>query len=221
MPSDPHVAVLVTGPFQENTYLVADGATRKAILVDPGYNWDELIDYVKQSGFTVDKIVNTHAHLDHAGAVAPICRAFGCPFYLHEGEMGNLLNMPRAGMMFGMPGLEVPEVHHKLHDGMEIPIGELTLKVLETPGHTAGGCSLLVEERHLFVGDTVFRGSVGRTDLPGGNYDTLVRSIQTKILPLSDDTILYPGHGPHTPLGYERKHNPFLVNPDMFRDQMV
>lgn len=212
---------LVNGPFQENCWLVGDPVTRKCTLIDPGSSAEGLLEIIDQLGLTLDKITNTHGHMDHAGAVAPIKRLRNVEFWIHESEMMNLLTMPKWGPLMGMGNLEVPVVDHTIHDGDLIAVGEMKLHSLYTPGHTAGGVSFLVNDKHLFVGDTIFQGSIGRTDLPGGNYDTIIRSIQTKILPLPDDTLIYSGHGPVTSLGHERKRNPFILNPEMFRDEMM
>ncbi len=220
MPEEIYIATLTNGPFQENCYFVGDPVAKKGFLVDPGSSGREMLSWIEGSGYTLDKIINTHAHIDHAGAVWEIREAASVPFYVHRGESDNLKSMPRVGPLFGWNAARTPEVDHFLEDGQKIAVGGLTVEVLETPGHTSGGCSLLVGGKHLFVGDTVFQGSIGRTDLPGGDYDTIIDSIRRKILPLSDDVILYPGHGPPTPLGRERKHNPFLVNPGGMRAMM-
>ncbi|MCW5829120.1 MAG: MBL fold metallo-hydrolase [Deltaproteobacteria bacterium] len=222
-PDDSEIIIrqLVNGPFQENCWLVGDPATKRCTLVDPGSSAEGILEFIDQMGLKLDKITNTHGHMDHAGAVAPIKRERGVGFWIHRGETMNLQSMPKWGPLMGMGDLEVPEVEHWIEDGDEIPVGNLTLKSLATPGHTAGGVSFLVGGRHLFVGDTIFQGSVGRTDLPGGNYDTLIESIRTKILPLPDDTLIYSGHGPVTTLGHERRRNPFILKPELFREQMV
>ncbi len=212
---------LVNGPFQENCWLIGDPETKLCTLVDPGSSAEGILGVVDELGLKLDKITNTHGHIDHAGAVEPIKQLRNVEFWIHEREVPNLLSMTKWGPLMGFGNLEVPKIEHRLQDGDVIDVGNLKFKVLETPGHTAGGVCFLVKDRHLFVGDTVFQGSIGRTDLPGGNFDTIIESIRTKILPLPDDTYIYSGHGPVTTLGHERRRNPFILKPELFRDEMM
>lgn len=205
------VELLTNGPFMENCFIAADEASRQAIVIDPGDEEDRILERVRSLELNVLEIVNTHGHVDHAGAVGPLKRALGVPFAIHAGEREWLQHMPRQARMFGLVSREVPEVDRELKDGEEIQVGELTARVLHTPGHSAGGCSFhFSDQRVVFVGDTLFAGSIGRTDLPGGSIDTLLASIREKLLSLDDDVWVYSGHGPVSTIGAERRTNPFL-----------
>ena len=203
--------MIVNGPFQENCFLVADMETRQAIMVDPGFSPDELAAAARDQDLTVTEIVCTHAHIDHAGAVAPLKRLLGATFALHPEDKQVLEFMPGAAQMYGLPPVEVPEVDRELADGDEIKVGELSGQVIHTPGHSPGGCCLYFKDQGVLIaGDTLFSGSVGRTDLPGGSTETLLRSIKERLLCLPDETEVHCGHGPATTIGAERKANPFL-----------
>ena len=203
--------MIVNGPFQENCFLVADMETRQAIMVDPGFSADELAEAVRERDLTITEIICTHAHIDHAGAVAPLKRLLGAPFAMHPDDRPVLDFMPSAAQMYGLGPVEVPEVDRELADGDEIKVGELAGQVIHTPGHSPGGCCLYFKEQGVLIaGDTLFSGSVGRTDLPGGSTETLLESIKGRLLTLPDETEVHCGHGPATTIGAERAGNPFL-----------
>lgn len=205
------VETIVNGPFVENCYLVMDDGSKQALLVDPGDEDERILETVRGLGATVKEIVCTHAHIDHAGAVAPLARLLGAPFALHKEERPWLERMPSQAAVFGLDPREVPRVDRELVDGETIALGGLEAKVLFTPGHSAGGCCLHVaREGVVLVGDTLFQGSIGRTDLPGGSLRTLLASIRERLLTLPDATVVLSGHGPATTIGEERQHNPFL-----------
>lgn len=205
------VEMVTNGPFMENCFIAADESTREALLIDPGDEEELIVERIRELDLNVREIVNTHGHVDHAGAVAPLKRLLGVPFAIHAAERQWLQHMPQQAQMFGLPPREVPEVDRELSPGETIDLGDLTCRVLHTPGHSAGGCCLhFAEQRVVFVGDTLFAGSIGRTDLPGGSLDTLLTSIREHLLSLDDDVWAYSGHGPVTTIGAERKSNPFL-----------
>ena len=205
------VQTIVNGPFQENCIVVADIETRQAILVDPGFGADELAEAVRGQDLTVTEIICTHAHIDHAGAVAPLKRLLGVPFAMHPDDQAVLEHMPMAAQMYGLPDVEVPEVDRALEDGGQVTVGGINGTVLHTPGHSPGGCCLyFAEQGVLIAGDTLFCGSVGRTDLPGGSTQTLLDAVKDKLLTLPHETEVFCGHGPSTTIGAERSGNPFL-----------
>ena len=213
------VETVTNGPFQENCFIAGDAVTRKAILVDPGDQEELILSRVRELDLEVIEIVCTHTHIDHAGAVAPLKRMLGVNFAVHPGELPGLKLLPSAAAMFGLPQKEVPEVERELGPGEVVEVGGLKAEVLFTPGHSAGGiCLHFAEQKVVFVGDTLFAGSVGRTDLPGGSGETLLASIKEQLLCLDDDVVAYSGHGPETTIGAERKSNPFLQpgNPFLF-----
>lgn len=202
-------ATIVNGSFQENCYLVWDDSTQHGVLVDPGDEPERILAAVRAKGVTVDGIFNTHGHLDHASAVALLVRELKVPFAIHPGDRPLIEGIPQQARFFGFPVTEAPVIDRELQDGDRFAIGGYSATVLHTPGHTPGGCCFHVENL-VFVGDTLFCGSVGRTDLPGGSYSELIRSIQTRLLPLDPNTKVLSGHGPATTIGFEQKHNPFL-----------
>jgi len=205
------VETIVNGPFTANCYAVAEEATGRALLVDPGDEPNTILQRVRALNWQVDEIVATHAHIDHVGAVAPLKRALGVSFALHPAEKEWLTHLPAQATMFGLPTKEVPEIDDLLADGQQRALGGLTYEILSTPGHSAGGCCLCFAAAGVvFVGDTLFAGSVGRSDLPGGDGTTLIRSIEDKLLTLDDSVVVYSGHGPSTTIGAERRTNPFL-----------
>ena len=199
------------GPFQDNCIVVADAATKQASMVDPGFDADQLAAEVREMDLAVTEIVCTHAHIDHAGAVAPLKRLLGATFAMHPGDHPVLQNLPASAQMFGLPEVEIPEVDRELSEGDEVKVGGISGTVIHTPGHSPGGCCLhFADQGILIAGDTLFSGSVGRTDLPGGSTETLLSSIKEKLLDLPDETEVHCGHGPSTTIGAERAGNPFL-----------
>ena len=205
------VETIVNGPFMENCYLVADAESKQALLIDPGDEDERILEAIRTLGLTPKEIVCTHAHIDHAGAVAPLRRILGVPFALHGAERPWLERMPSQAAVFGLDPREVPEVDRELAPGERIVLGEREAKVLFTPGHSAGGCCLhFASDGVVFVGDTLFQGSIGRSDLPGGSLRTLLRSIREELFTLPDATVVFSGHGPATTIGEERRTNPFL-----------
>ncbi|MBK6847354.1 MAG: MBL fold metallo-hydrolase [Proteobacteria bacterium] len=205
------VETLTNGPFAENCYLVACARTRAALIVDPGDEAERIAARVAALGLEVQRIVATHAHIDHVGAVAALQRHFAVPFAIHAAERTWLQQLALQASVFRLPSPEVPSVDEELVAGTALTFGDQRAEVLATPGHTPGGCSLhLASAGLVFVGDTLFAGSIGRTDLPGGDLPTLMRSLRERLLTLEDSTIVFSGHGPTTTIGAERQHNPFI-----------
>lgn len=203
----------VVGPFAENTYLVGCSETREAILVDPGGEATRVLAMRDPGGMRIGGIFLTHGHVDHAAGVAELQRQLDLPCSIHEADQFWIDALPQQVEMFGFEeGMGEPPRITRFHaHGDEIRVGEHGGRVLHTPGHTAGGCSLFFPEaRVLFTGDTLFSGSVGRTDLPGGDFRALEGSIREQLFTLPEDVRFFPGHGPAALLGEERRSNPFV-----------
>jgi len=206
-----NVHSIITGPFQENSYILSEKLSKDCILVDPGDEAEKISYFIDDNNFNPIAIINTHAHLDHIGAVTEIKNKYNIPFYLHSAEKQILESYPLSCRMFGMEVKPVPVVDNWIHKAGKLTIGEFNFSIIETPGHTPGGCCYLIENR-LFVGDTLFRGSVGRTDLPGGNWDILEKSLLYIMENVDLDVIIYSGHGKETNLRTEKEKNPFLIS---------
>lgn len=201
---------LTVGPFQENCYLIGDPESGEGAIVDPGDEADRILAAAERVGLTFRYILNTHAHLDHVGAVDEVKDHLKIPFFLHESESPVLKTVPKQAAMFGLQIPKAPQVDVWYDLNRDIQLGNLTIRVLFTPGHTPGGVSLYIpSESVLLAGDTLFNGSIGRTDLPGGDYETLIQSIQQNLFGLPDEVIVYPGHGLETTIGYEKMNNPY------------
>ena len=195
--------------FGMNCYLVSDSESGAAIYIDPGAEADMLIENISNMNLNLKFIINTHCHIDHVAEASKVIDHFQIPFYIHKGDLPLLDNLREQGKFFGLNVQEIPKITEFVNDGDSFNFGKLTASVLHTPGHSPGGISIKIENS-VFVGDCLFMDSIGRTDLPGGNYTQLMKSIQDKLLTLDDSTIVYPGHGPATTIGRERKNNPFL-----------
>ena len=198
------------GPFQENCYLLVDELSRRAVLIDPGSEPDRLIASVRASGATLNAIWLTHAHLDHLLGVSRIREETGAPAYLHPADRPLYDAAPQQGAAFGIPAAPLAPPDRPFNHGDTLRVGDLSFGVRHVPGHSPGHVAL-VGHGVVFAGDVLFQGSVGRTDLPGGDYDTLLASIRRELLVLPDSTIVYAGHGPQTTIGAERRSNPFLT----------
>lgn len=208
--------VRAVAPFYKNGFVVACERTRDAVLIDPGDEVDELIAAVRDLDVDVQAVLLTHAHVDHITGVAAAKDAFGAPVYLHRDDQFLYDMAVQQGAMFGFKVRQPPPVDAYFGAG-SIHFGDYETRVHPTPGHCPGGVCLQIGKRgeagaHLFVGDTLFAGSIGRTDLPGGDYDVLMRSITQVLFPLGDAAIVHPGHGPDTTIGRERTTNPFLLD---------
>jgi hydroxyacylglutathione hydrolase len=204
----------VFNPFQENTYVLFD-ETCECVIIDPGmYDVDEeneLKLFIKSEKLKPVILLNTHCHIDHIFGNRFVKDNFNIPFYAHRLEMDNLMNAPRFAPMFGVKMTASPEPDFFIDEKDSIQFGNTSLKILFTPGHSAGSISFFDESgSYVIAGDVLFQNSIGRTDLPGGDYDTLIKSIRTKLIPLGDNIIVYSGHGPETTTGEEKETNPFL-----------
>jgi hydroxyacylglutathione hydrolase len=200
------------GPVGANCYLFGDDATRDVFVIDAGDEPDRILEALRRLGARTTALVNTHGHFDHLQGVDAVRRATGAPFWIHEAERDTLEHGPaRAKMIFGLdlPASPVPD--RWLAEGDRLAVGGLTLTVRHSPGHSPGGVCL-VGDGIAFVGDTLFAGSIGRTDLPGADMETLLASIARVLLPLPDGTVCYPGHGPPTTIGQEKRTNPFIAS---------
>ena len=211
------VVRLTFNAFQENTYLVFDD-TGECIIFDPGCSDAdenaELSRVISERGLRPVRLINTHCHLDHIFGNKFVAETWGLGLETHQGEEVVLERGLRSAQMYGFPDFQespMPSVH--LNEGDTVSFGNTTLEILFTPGHSpASICFYNREQNFLIAGDVLFQGSIGRTDLPGGNYDTLMKSIETRLLTLPDHVEVFPGHGPSTTIGVERKQNPFILD---------
>jgi glyoxylase-like metal-dependent hydrolase (beta-lactamase superfamily II) len=202
------VRTLALGPVQTNCYLV--GSTQDAVVIDPGWDAAAILGEARSAELTIKAILLTHGHFDHIGAVADMRDALQAPLIAHAREI-DLLNAKGGADLFGFKIRAAPPPDRLVAHGEVIEIGALKFEVRHVPGHTVGHVAFIEhEQRSAFVGDVLFAGSIGRTDLPGGDYDTLIASITDHLLTLPDDFKVYPGHGPPTTIGVERRTNPFL-----------
>jgi glyoxylase-like metal-dependent hydrolase (beta-lactamase superfamily II) len=200
---------IVVGPLEVNCYILGCEDTKEAVIIDPGDNADEIISNIEKEGLNPKFIINTHAHFDHIGGVKAIQDHFKIDFILHEGDLFLVENASEQATAFGLKPISKPVVNKNATNGEKVNLGNKSITVIHTPGHSPGGVCYY-SGNNVFVGDTLFAGSIGRTDLPGGSYDTLINSIKENLFPLGDSTIVYPGHGPSTTIGNEKEHNPFL-----------
>ena len=201
---------IVVGVFAENCWVIGSRRTREGIVIDPGAQPEEILALAKDMGVNVKVIANSHAHLDHILGVRGIQQATGAKFLLHEQDLEIARGAAQAAAhMMGETIEPPPDPDAFLSDGDEVEVEGLKLKVIHTPGHTQGSISFYTEGM-LFSGDTLFRGSIGRTDLPGGNFDQELASIVDRLLALPDDTVVLPGHMQETQIGHERQTNPFI-----------
>jgi hydroxyacylglutathione hydrolase len=205
------IKMLAVGSFAANCYIVGSSTTKQGMIIDPGAEADTILKTVRQTGLSISVIVITHAHIDHVGALRQVQRSTSAQFAIHEAEKGLVLSAPiRMLTSLGVsPIKSPPRPDRLLKDGDRIDIGDLHFEVLHTPGHSAGGICL---SGHgvIFSGDTLFNLGIGRTDFPGMSHQRLMKSIHEKLMVLPNETIVYPGHGPPTTIGDERRGNPFL-----------
>jgi len=206
------------GPFFKNGFVVGCEETREAVLIDPGDEVASLLAFADRSGLSIRHILLTHAHVDHVTGVAAAKRALNVPIHLHKDDLFLYDRAVEMGAMFGLTVEPQPPIDRFYTPAQTIPFGTYEARVHHTPGHCPGGVCLQIGKantsgKELFVGDTLFAGSIGRTDLPGGDYDTLIASIRNVLFPLGDEAIVHSGHGPDTTIGKERRTNPFLNQP--------
>lgn len=201
-------------PFQQNCTLLWCENTRKAAVVDPGGDLDHILRAAEQQGVTVEKILVTHGHIDHAGGTAALARRLQVPVEgPHQEDAFWIDQLPQQSRMFGFPSVEAFVPDRWLQQGDRVRVGELEMEVRHCPGHTPGHVIFFEPgSRVAIVGDVLFQGSIGRTDFPRGDYDTLIRSIREQLWPLGDDVVFIPGHGPLSTFGDERRSNPFVAD---------
>jgi glyoxylase-like metal-dependent hydrolase (beta-lactamase superfamily II) len=203
--------ILPVGPLQCNCSIFGDETTRQAVVIDPGDDISQIQERLARHGLKVTAIVITHAHIDHIGGAARLRRLTGAPVYMNELDLPLADRLDVQAAWLGMAAPEKPDVDVPIRDGDPIALARQSFQVLDTPGHTPGSISLLVAaENKVIAGDTLFRDSIGRTDLPGGNERQILTSIRDKLLALDDATVVVPGHGELTTIGRERQHNWFL-----------
>lgn len=202
---------LTLGPIQANCFILGCEQTREAVVIDPGDEGDRILMTLAEDKLTVKAIVNTHGHFDHVGANSELKKATEAPLMIHSKDAPMLSQLSQHAAAWGLSAEDSPAADRELAEGDEIVVGkEIRLKVLHTPGHTLGGISLYSETpAAVFVGDTLFAGSIGRTDFPGGDYNTLISSIHTKLFTLPETVTVYPGHMHETTIGQEKSGNPF------------
>ncbi|GAC1440563.1 MAG: MBL fold metallo-hydrolase [Solirubrobacteraceae bacterium] len=206
------VQMFTVGPVQENCFLVRAPGSEHAVIIDPGEEPDRLLEGIATLGVTLDAILLTHTHFDHIGAVAPVARATGAPVWCPEIERGVLADIMAFVPWEGFGPFESYEADHLLRGGEELKLAGLNFEVVSTPGHSPGHVTFaLPAHAAIFSGDVLFQGSVGRVDLPGGDWPTLARSIAVLLERYRDETTVYPGHMGVTTLGTERRTNPFLA----------
>jgi len=203
--------IIPVGPLQCNCSIIGDEHSREAMVIDPGDEIDEVMAVVQRHGLTVKQIVVTHAHIDHVGGAMKLKRLTGAPILLNQNDYALLKMLDVQAAWIGMKAPEMVTIDSSLSTGDKVSAGSLMADVLYTPGHTEGSiCLYFAPQKKLIAGDTLFAGSIGRTDLPGGSYEKIMRSLHGPVLALPDETIVVPGHGPLTTIGEERATNPFL-----------
>jgi len=203
--------MLVVGPIQANCYILGCERTKEAAVIDPGGDVDKILMTLTKDKLRCVTIINTHGHFDHTADNKRLKEVTGAKLVIHRADAPMILDQGSSGSLWGMEVEDSPPPDLYVEERDVITFGDISLQVLHTPGHSPGGISLL-SNKMVFVGDTLFAGSIGRTDLPGGDYETLIRNVKEKIFPLGDDVVIYPGHGPKTTVGREKRSNPFFAS---------
>ena len=202
---------LTVGLLEVNCYILGDEQTKEAVVIDPGGDENEILEVLKYNNFQLKLIIDTHGHFDHVDANQPLKDATGAKIAIHEADAQMLTQPSNEALFFTGNRVRTSMADILLKENDVLTFGSYRLKVLHTPGHTPGGISLVLEDHpYVYVGDLLFAGSIGRTDFPGGSYEALINAVRTKIFPLGDNYTVYPGHGPVTTVGQERKYNPFF-----------
>jgi len=207
------IETIPVGMLLCNCVILGDEATKRAIVIDPGDEVDKIGALLEKHGLSVTAIVATHGHIDHVGGIAVLKALTGAPAMLHEGDAPMYENVALQAQWLGVPTPETTQIDKYLTDRQHIEFGKHKLEVRHTPGHSPGSVSFVAphDVPIIFAGDTLFAGSIGRTDLWGGSFDEIIRSIKGTLLPMPDDSVVLPGHGPRTTIGVERTTNPFLT----------
>ena len=204
--------IIPVGPLQCNCSVIGDESTREAMVIDPGDDINEIVMLVQKHGLTVKQIVVTHAHIDHVGGAMKLRQLTGAPILLNQNDYALLKMLDVQAAWVGMATPGKVEIDQPLAEGDKLRAGNLEASILHTPGHTEGSvCLYFPAQQKLIAGDTLFAGSIGRTDLPGGSFEKIMSSLHQRVLALPDETIVIPGHGPLTTIGKERESNPFLT----------
>jgi hydroxyacylglutathione hydrolase len=204
--------ILPVGPLQCNCSVIGDETTREAMVIDPGDEIGDVLALVRKHNLKVKQIVITHAHIDHVGGAMKLRAATGAPILLNQNDYAMLKMLDAQAAWIGVEDPGKVEIDRSIGQGDAVGAGSLTANVLHTPGHTEGSvCLYFPAEKKLIAGDTLFAGSIGRTDLPGGSMRKIIDSLHEKVMTLPDETVVVPGHGPRTTIGEERESNPFLV----------
>ncbi len=203
------VKSLPVGPLQVNCYIAACPRTKKALIIDPGDEAQRILQLIEQEGLEPKMLVNTHGHFDHVGGNSEIVERTGIEFCMHKEDLPLLKQASRQAASYGLPAVESPAPTRFLQNGDLLEIGDLSFEVIHTPGHSPGGICLY-GQGHLFSGDTLFAGSIGRTDLPGGDMHQLLGHIRSQLMVLPESTVVHPGHGPESTIGAEQQSNPFV-----------
>jgi glyoxylase-like metal-dependent hydrolase (beta-lactamase superfamily II) len=201
---------LLVGPLQSNCFILGDEESNEAVIIDPGGDGDLILETIGRRPWKVAAILNTHAHFDHIAANSAVKKGTGAPILAPKADSAYMEQAHVSARSYGLEVDPSPMPDRLLEDGDTVDLGNEKITVVSTPGHTPGGVTF-VSSIGVFPGDSLFAGSIGRTDLPGGDYDTLINSIRDRLMSLEDETPVYPGHGPATTVGREREHNPFLV----------
>jgi hydroxyacylglutathione hydrolase len=203
--------IMSVGMLESNCYILGDEISREAVVIDPGGDGPDILAAIQKESLKLKTIINTHGHFDHVGANHALQEATGAPIAIHQADAG-MLSQPSAEALFFTGGsLQPSQAEILLKENDILEFGQFQLKVLHTPGHTVGGiCLVLQNEPIVYVGDTLFAGSIGRTDFPGGSFEDLIESVRLKIFTLGDHYLVMPGHGPTTTVGQERQYNPFF-----------
>ena len=202
---------MAVGPLQSNCYVLGCVRTKEGVVIDPGDGVPDILQVLARNEIALRYVALTHAHFDHAGGASALMRETGAELVLHRGDLPLLKGLPEQATMFGLLSTGAPpEADRLVDDGDELVFGDESLTVIHTPGHSPGGVCYRAGTM-IFVGDTLFAGSIGRTDLAGGDYDALITAVRTRLFVLGDDMGVYPGHGPATTIGVERQSNPFFT----------
>ncbi len=207
---DTEVEMITVGAFAENTFFLRKRDEKEVLIIDPGDESARIIQLIEDRGWNPVAVVNTHGHIDHICAVQDLKEKYGIEFYLHSDDLPLVKEAPLHASLFGLAPPRVPEMDHDLAGLSTLSLAGMTMELRHTPGHSPGSVTFVLPGR-VISGDVLFQSSIGRTDLPGGDFDILMNAIRTQLLPLPDETIVHCGHGPETTIGEERRSNPFIT----------